>query len=72
MAENENKEPINALNFTEKVENVKQYFAALENVLQLIDLTTNSTKTWTVYSKIVLGHICRVLILQHLKTTCVV
>lgn len=51
MAENENKEPINALNFTEKVENVKQYFAALENVLQLIDLTTNSTKTWTVYSK---------------------
>ena len=51
MAENENKESINALNFTEKVENVKQYFAALENVLQLIDLTTNSTKTWTVYSK---------------------
>lgn len=51
MAENENKEPINALNFTEKVENVKQYFAALENVLQLIDLTTNATKTWTVYSK---------------------
>lgn len=51
MAENENKEPINALNFIEKVENVKQYFAALENVLQLIDLTTNSTKTWTVYSK---------------------
>ena len=51
MAENENKEPINALNFTEKVENVKQYFAALENVLQLIDLTASSTKTWTVYSK---------------------
>ena len=51
MAENENKKPINALNFTEKVENVKQYFAALENVLQLIDLTANSTKTWTVYSK---------------------
>lgn len=51
MAENENKEQVNALNFTEKVENVKQYFAALENVLQLIDLTTNSTKTWTVYSK---------------------
>ena len=51
MAENESKEPANALNFTEKVENVKQYFAALENVLQLIDLTTNSTKTWTVYSK---------------------
>lgn len=51
MAENENKEQVNTLNFTEKVENVKQYFDALENVLQLIDLTTNSTKTWTVYSK---------------------
>lgn len=51
MANVESKEQVNALNFTEKMDGVKQYFAALDNVLQLIDLTTNSTKTWTVYSK---------------------
>ena len=37
--------------FTEKLENLKQYFAAVENALQLIDLTSNATKTWTVFNK---------------------
>ena len=39
------------LQFTEKMENLKQYFAAIENVLQLVDLTSGATKTWTVFNK---------------------
>ena len=37
--------------FTEKLENMKQYAAAIDHILQLTDLTSNSTKTWTVFSK---------------------
>lgn len=40
-----------ALQFTEKMENLKQYFAAVENALQLVDLTSSATKTWTVFNK---------------------
>lgn len=39
------------LKFTENLENLKRYFAAVENALQLIDLTSNATKTWTVFNK---------------------
>ena len=40
-----------SLQFSEQLENVKQYFAAVDNILQLVDLNSNSTKTWTVFSK---------------------
>lgn len=40
-----------ALQFTEKLENLKQYFAAVENALQLVDLSSSATKTWTVFNK---------------------
>lgn len=49
QAENQNNK--NALQFTEKLENLKQYFAAVENVFQLVDLTSGATKTWTVFNK---------------------
>ncbi len=49
QAEAQNKKE--ALQFTEKLENLKQYFAAVENVLQLIDLSSGATKTWTVFNK---------------------
>ena len=39
------------LQFSEKLENIKQYFAAVENALQLVDLTSSATKTWTVFNK---------------------
>ena len=55
MAENKNNTEIqvkkDALQFTEKLENLKQYFAAVENAMQLIDLTSNAMKTWTVFNK---------------------
>ncbi len=55
MAENKTKtqtqEKKDALQFTEKFENLKQYFAAVENAMQLIDLTSNAMKTWTVFNK---------------------
>lgn len=40
-----------ALSFTEKLENMKQYAAAIDNMLPLVDLTRDSTKTWTVFNK---------------------
>lgn len=39
------------LQFTEKLDNLKQYFDAVEKALQLVDLTSNATKTWTVFNK---------------------
>ena len=44
----DNKENIE---FTEKLENMKQYAKAVDDILKLIDLTSNTTKTWTVFSK---------------------
>jgi hypothetical protein len=37
--------------FTEKLENMKQFATAIDNVLQLADLSSNTTKTWTVFNK---------------------
>ena len=37
--------------FTEKLENMKQFATAIDNVLQLVDLSSNTTKTWTVFNK---------------------
>ena len=55
MAENKNKAETQTkkegLQFTEKMENLKQYFAAIESALQLVDLTSSATKTWTVFNK---------------------
>lgn len=55
MAENKSKKQSvkqdEALKFTENLENVKQFAAAVDNILQLVDLTQNTTKTWTVFSK---------------------
>lgn len=52
MAENKKKNDEKAeLDFTEKLENMKQYAAAIDNVLQLVDLTNSTTKTWTVFNK---------------------
>ena len=55
MAENKNKAETQikkeGLQFSEKLENLKQYFAAVESALQLVDLTSSTTKTWTVFNK---------------------
>lgn len=39
------------IQFTEKFDKMKQFAKAYDEVLQLVDLTTNSTKTWTVFNK---------------------
>ena len=39
------------LQFTEKLENMKQYAKAVDDILKLVDLTASATKTWTVFSK---------------------
>ena len=53
MAGNEKmtKEQIENLQFTERLENMKQFVKALEDVIQLNDLTSSTTKTWTVFNK---------------------
>ena len=39
------------MKFTENFEATKQYAKAVEDVLKLVDLTSSSTKTWTVFNK---------------------
>ena len=39
------------LKLTENFENIKQYAAAVDNILKLVDLSSSSTKTWTVFNK---------------------
>lgn len=39
------------LNFTEKFENMKQFARAYDDVLKLINLESNTAKTWTVFNK---------------------
>ena len=53
MAENNKltKEQIDNLNFTQLVDNMQQFAKAMDNILPLVDLTSNSTKTWTVFNK---------------------
>lgn len=45
------KDDVQNMNFTERLENLKQYFAAVDNILPLTDLTKTTTKTWTVFNK---------------------
>lgn len=47
----ENKNKTEDLQFTEKFEKMKQFAKAYDDVLQLVDLTSNYTKTWTVFNK---------------------
>ena len=52
MVENKTTKTENGnLTFTENFEAVKQYAKAVEDVLKLVDLSSNSTKVWTVFSK---------------------
>ena len=39
------------LQFTEKLESMKQYAKAVDDILRLVDLTSSTTKTWTIFSK---------------------
>lgn len=36
---------------TENIDNMQQYAKAVDKILQLVDLTSSSTKTWTVFNK---------------------
>ena len=45
------KEEKENLQFTEQLENMKQYAKAVDDILRLVDLTSSATKTWTVFSK---------------------
>ena len=49
MAENSNNKE--NLRFTEDLEKIKQFAKAYDDLLQLTDLTSNTTKTWTVFNK---------------------
>ena len=52
MAENKKtKMEMELLKFTEDLEMIKQYAKAADDILKLVDLTSNSTKTWTVFNK---------------------
>lgn len=45
------KEKKENLQFTEQLENMKQYAKAVDDILKLVDLTSSTTKTWTIFSK---------------------
>ena len=49
MAEHSNS--VENLEFTENLEKIKQYARAYDDLLQLTDLTSSATKTWTVFNK---------------------
>ena len=52
MAENKlTNEKKENLQFTEQLENMKQYAKAVDDILKLVDLTSSTTKTWTIFSK---------------------
>jgi len=52
MANKTNKQSeLENVQFTENLEAIKQYAKSVEDVLKLVDLTSNSTKVWTVFSK---------------------
>ena len=55
MAEKQNKTEeqtkTEALQFTESLSNLKQYFAEIDKALQLVDLANSATKTWQVFNK---------------------
>lgn len=39
------------LKFTENLDNMRQFADAADKILQLVDLTSSATKTWTVFNK---------------------
>ena len=39
------------LNFTDSLDKMRQFADAADNILRLVDLTQNPTKTWTVFNK---------------------
>lgn len=45
------KEEMENLQFTERLEQIKRYANAMDDVLQLGDLANSTTKTWTVFNK---------------------
>jgi hypothetical protein len=47
----ENLNKMDLLQFTENLDNMRQYAAAVDKILQLTDLNSSSTKTWTVFNK---------------------
>lgn len=49
QTESQNKTDL--LKFTENFSNMRQYAEAVDKILQLVDLTSGTTKTWTVFSK---------------------
>lgn len=51
MAETTSKTQTENLEFTEKFNKMTQFAKAYDDVLKLIDLESNTTKTWTVFSK---------------------
>lgn len=53
MAENNKltKEQLDNLKFTEFVSNMQQFAKAMDDILPIVDLTKNATKTWTVFNK---------------------
>ena len=53
MAENNKptKEQMSNLKFAEFTDNMRQFAKAMDDIMPLIDLTSNSTKTWTVFDK---------------------
>ena len=53
MANNETftKEEMETLQFAERLERIRKYAKAMDDVLELSDLTNSSTKSWTIFSK---------------------
>lgn len=45
------KEQLDNLKFTELVDNMRQFAKAMDDIIPLMDLASNSTKTWTVFNK---------------------
>ena len=39
------------LKYTESIDTMKQFADAADRILQLVDLTSSATKTWTVFNK---------------------
>ncbi len=51
MAEKKQSKITEDLLFTEKLEQLRQFAKAYDDMLQLVDLTSNTNKTWTVFNK---------------------
>lgn len=51
MAETKTQQQTENLEFTERFDRMKQFAKAYDDVLKLINLENNTTKTWTIFSK---------------------